>query len=115
MSFDDLLADTNDAFMDAFAEKEKVIYRPAGGHDRAILAIIDRGPFEPVEPGEKGGDFKLIISVENHPTRGISATGFSATTDRIKVPLDIGGELIERGFTRQNLEQDGGMLKVRVK
>lgn len=115
MSFDDLLADANDAFFEAFAERERIIYMPADGRDRAIMAIIDRPPPELVEPGKKGAEFILIISVDNDPISGITPDRFSAQTDRVQVPLQLGGELVERGFVNERFEQDGGMLKIKVK
>lgn len=115
MSFDDILADANDAFMDAFAEEVLIVYRPAGGDPRNIMAIIDRSPPTPIEPGKKGVTYSLMISVRNDPQAGIDITAFDSGADTVDVPIEIGGGLVTRTFADDKIEQDGGMVMLKVR
>lgn len=114
MSFDDLLADTNEAFMDAYAETALVTYRPSGGTPRQILAIIDRPAPEPAVNGEKPVSRPFMIWVQNDPVAGIAITSFDAGIDKVDLPLVLGGSLVTRGFTRDKAEHDGGMIGLKV-
>lgn len=78
---------------------ESVTYKPSGGSDRAISAIIVRNPPEQVDnPGGRTRANKLSIRVKNNATDGIASTEIDTGGDRINVAPRYGGTAVEMTF-----------------
>lgn len=126
MSFDDLLADCNSAFTEAFAETAMVIYRPFEGTPRQIKAIIDRNPPEQIEVAgsrvgnqplyrSPGSTYSMMISVDNDPVTGIDMTTFNPGKDKIDIPLVLNGNAVTRSFSEDKAAHDGGRVSLKVR
>jgi hypothetical protein len=113
MSFDDLLADANDAF-EVFEESVKVIYRPLNGLPRPIAAVIDRHP-----PAVLGEDNRPLtddveISVRNDSIQGISSAELQLHRDQVCTAGRFGG-VPKNLLIVKVISSDGGRLTLRIR
>ena len=114
--FDDILADTNHVFLDAFAERQMVVYRPYKGLPRPVRAIIDRPLPEVLQAGHPPQVHGLLVSVANDARTGIAAAEFNADGDMINLPVNLYGVVpgVPWHFEGGIVSQDGGMITVKA-
>jgi hypothetical protein len=110
--FDDILARRNNVYMDRYGEP--AVYRPNGGDARSITIIVDRGAPQPIERGQKGHTYSMLISAENDSVLGISASEFDPGLDKIDLSIIEGGPLVTRNFSQEKFTHDGGMIIIKV-
>lgn len=110
--FDDLLVDTTDEFLETFGEDIK--YLPAGGGQREIVAIVDRGQPAPLDGAPHGHSPLLTISVANDSTTGISSSEIDTGGDKVELAVRIGETVQQRRITKV-LSQDAGMMKLEIR
>lgn len=111
---DEALQNDAGAFIAAFGES--VVYTPANGTPRTILAIVDRSVPERA-PGGGAMAPKLTITVANNATTGIStATLDAAGNDRVTVAIRYGGTPVSLGVylppAGSKATHDAGMVQL---
>ena len=114
-----LLADAR-AFLDAFPT-ETVIYRPAGGVARNVVALVDRDPPGPLAGMAAAIGKQVRITVVNQATNaddddygGIAATEIDTGGDKVDVAPRL-GETAETRPIKRIAMQDEGMLTIEVR
>lgn len=107
---DDALLAFND--QDTFAEA--LTYVPRTGATRAIYGIIDREPAATRAEVDAGVAPKLVVSVQNHATYGISLTELQTGGDRILVKRRLGGTEADYHLLPMPSGQDVGWLTFRI-
>lgn len=91
---------------------EEVVYRPAKGSPRRIMAMVDRQ--NPVPIGESRPIQFIVIEVDNDPRTGITRTELDTGGDRIDLARETGGEPESRDIARVVTEDEGRIaLEVR--
>ena len=111
-TFDDALIATAAAFTDVFAET--ITYKPNGGAERSIEAIVTREPAAQVPGAPHGYGPLLKIDVENSATTGISANEIDIGLDLVSVAVRIGDTAQDRSFAGI-LSQDVGRVIYEVR
>jgi len=106
-TFDDALIATAAAFTDVFAET--ITYKPNGGAERSIEAIVTRNPPAPLPAAPHGHAPNMIIDVENSATTGISTAEIDIGLDLVSVAERIGGTVKDRTFAGI-ITQDAGRV-----
>ena len=117
---DSVLASDAEMFLAEWGDE--IIYRPAGGTARTILAVIDRNPPAGISESPSGGIGKSItIDVANRATSvdddeygGISSDEVDTGGDKVDVALRIGLTAQSRMISRV-LSQDAGMMQLEVR
>lgn len=95
VSFDQMIASSASVFTGTFGES--VVYTPAGGAARTILAVVDRSPQATItEAGVVTP--QLRISVRNHATLGVLASAVNQHgADKVSVAIMQGGTPVSLG------------------
>jgi len=68
---------------------ETIYYKPAGGDDREIEAVVDRNPPVTV-PGTSGITPSMRITVINNSTTGIASDEVNLGGDQVKLAVRLG-------------------------
>ena len=84
---DDIAADSA-TFVNEFAES--VVYRPYGGTERTILAIVNRFPVDQLVGVSESFLPRIVLTVRNNNTVGISSTEIETGGDQIDVAMRYG-------------------------
>lgn len=108
--FDYELAAEASNFLTAFGCP--IVYTPAGGSGRNIIAIIDR-----LEPGQLTNNSNApmtTISVANNSTSGISAAEIDTGGDKVTLAIRRGETAMQRRIT-SIISQDAGMMTLEVR
>lgn len=94
---------------------ESVVYVPKGGTPRTIaLAIVDRNPPEALVGPASGHGPMLLVTVEDHATRGILKTELNTGGDRIEVAVRKGGAAKSMQINKL-VKDTGGMLTIEIR
>lgn len=101
-----------DPFFAHFAEE--VVYRPNGGDDRTIMAVVNRRPPAPATADGGGLAPMAIISVRNSEEDGIGSRELDLGMDQILVAEKIGQEARPRSFGAL-VDQDDAILTLEVR
>jgi len=109
--FDTALIATAGAFSTMFGET--VVYKPLGGDERSIQAIVTRPGLGPVGGGEDGDTELTTINVENDATTGISTAEVDTGGDKVSLPTRIGNAAEDRPIG-PIISQDAGRVTYEV-
>jgi len=110
--FDQLLIDMTNDFLAEFGEP--ISYLPAGGGEREITAIVDREPPAELEGMPGSHSPRLVISVANNSTDGISSSEINISKDKVELSVRINETAQERLITKI-ISQDAGMMSLEVR
>lgn len=106
-SFDEMLADAEDVFMDTFGEK--YAYKAAGSMPRTVSMILTYNPEKPIsENGQLLTDY-VEVSIPNRLSDGI--TQVQVGRDQVTIPARYGAAPTDL-LVVQILSGDGGEWKL---
>ena len=109
---DQMLIDAASDFLTEFGEPIK--YLPAGGGSRDITAIVDREPPAELEGMPGAHASRLVISVANDSTDGISSSEINISKDKAELTVRINETAVQKLITKI-ISQDAGMMKLEVR
>lgn len=94
---------------------ETVTYKPSGGSDREIVAMVDRET--PTAPSPSGMRSRpktsIVVTVRDSTTLGISAGELDLGGDAIEMPIKVGQAATTRSIQKL-ISQEFGMLVLEV-
>lgn len=90
---------------------ESVTYNPRAGGARVITAIVNRNPPAPVGTPDGLVLPRMIVTVENDDTSGISSATIDCSGDTITLAERSGGTAEEHPISRL-ANDDGGLVTV---
>lgn len=95
---------------------EAVTYKPSGGDNRSISAVIERGTLAKLDGGQAyaANGPEMVIRVVNDATTGITAAEVNTGKDLVSLPVRIGQSATDRLITKI-LAQDDGQLVLEVR
>jgi len=106
-------------FLDVWGEE--ITYKPKGGTQRTVLAIIDRNVPEslPQSPGGMGQNIQIVVanrktSRDDDDYGGIGSDELNTGGDKVALPLSIGRTAVERPLG-EIVRQDSGMITIQVR
>lgn len=94
---------------------ERVVYKPAGGPEREVWAIVDRMPGERHFASDRAKQARLSLTVVNDGAVGISTATYSAGGDTVAVPARVGEPHQVFQLTGEPAEQDAGLVRFFVR
>lgn len=103
---------------------ERVVYKPAGGPEREVWAIVDRLPGEPHFASDRAKQARLSLTVRqarlsltvvNDGTRGIATDTYSSGGDTVALPARVGEPHQVFQLTGEPAEQDAGLVRFFVR
>jgi len=93
---------------------ETVTYYPAGGGSRSIDAIVTREPTGRLDGASHGTTQKLMITVANDSTIGISSSEIDTAKDKVSLVNRIGEAAQQRIITKISIH-DHGMMNLEIR
>ncbi len=91
---------------------EWVVYRPASGQPRRMMAVVDRQ--SPVAIGDSRPINFVVVEVDNNPITGLTAEEIDTGGDRIELAREVGGVPESRDIA-QIVAQDSGRIQLEVR
>jgi len=109
----DALADAGIPML-ATAMGETVTYRPYGGTARVITqAIVDRNPPESVDGLDRGVSPRMVVTVPNSATLGVSSAECNTSVDLIDVSDRVGVAATSRNILNMRHDAASVVLELR--
>jgi hypothetical protein len=109
--FDQNIIDATSEILNAMGES--IVYLPAGGGRRPILAIVDREGQAGL-PGMRGTAPITTITVANDSTSGISSSEIDTANDMAELALREGDPVGQHIITKI-ISEDAGMMTLEVR
>ena len=106
----DSLEGTDSVFLDAFGES--IVYKPAGGGEREIVAIVDRNPN--INNAPHGISLAMSITIANNSTTGISSSEVDTGGDKVTLAVRE-GETAQDRLIKSITSQDCNMMTLEIR
>lgn len=110
----DFAGDMREIFLDAGDFAETVLYKPASGRPRNILAIVDRNPPTDIKEMQRSVAELLTIEVINDNTDGIAIGELKVGHDQIRLAVKTGDTPRDVTITRV-ISHDVGALRLELR
>ena len=86
---------------------ESIEYHASGSSGRSVNAIVVRDPIAILSEIGDALTGSMIVRVSNNDTDGISSTTIDTGTDRVALPLVVGGDSEMRSIVRVLSDSNG--------
>lgn len=110
----DFAGDMRDIFLDAGDFAETVLYKPASGRPRNILAIVDRTPPTDIKEMQRSVADLIAIEAMNDASDGIDLAELKLGRDQIRLPVRAGQPAEDKTITRI-ISHDAGALRLELR
>jgi len=107
----DLAADSS-MFMGDFGEPITLRNKQTDA-ERSITAVVNRETFQPIPGTNMTPSPRMTIAVPNSSVTGITSQELDNDIWSVLIPIEVGGEAIERRLGAM-LQQDDGVLTIEV-
>lgn len=114
MTFDDLLGGCNDAFFDAFADAETVVWTAEDGSQSTYEAIVDRNPDVRDRAESAMTTRDVVVSLRADPAKLAGPATASVGKCKVTFRPAVGGTVTTLGVRQVLPESDRAMWVLRV-
>jgi hypothetical protein len=99
-----------------FADEQQIVFVFEDGSEREMDAIVDRGDVRKLGRGQEARSLRILVTVEEHATRGVLRTELNIARQYVKVALSkLGGDQVRKGIARiAEEESDPGLIALEL-